>query len=117
MSNKYGKTYHDILLKFTWSPFCPQIILLAYERATPRKLQEQKGVFKHEPISYVDYTHDMEIDIEGLDGDKAEVIKMMALHRSNVPNNTWSLPRGYDYDGSKPNYPRKPELWILSKPV
>jgi hypothetical protein len=36
--------------------------------------------------------------MEGLYGDEVEVIKMMALHGSNVPDNTWSLPRGYDYD-------------------
>jgi hypothetical protein len=36
---------------------------------------------------------------------------MRALHGSNVPDNTWSLPRGYDYDWSTPSYPRKPDLW------
>jgi hypothetical protein len=36
---------------------------------------------------------------------------MMALHGNSVPDNTWSLPRGYDYDWSTPNYPRKPILW------
>jgi hypothetical protein len=34
------------------------------------------------------------MEMEGLDGDEAEAIKMMALHGSNVPDDTWSLPRG-----------------------
>jgi hypothetical protein len=43
----------------------------------------------------------MEMEIEGLEGDEAEAIKIMALHGSNVPDDTWSLPRGYDYDWQK----------------
>jgi hypothetical protein len=35
---------------------------------------------------------------------------MMALHRSNVPDNTWSLPREYNYGWSKPTFPRNPDL-------
>jgi hypothetical protein len=53
----------------------------------------------------VDYNQDMEMEMEGLDGDEAG-----ALHVSNVPDNTWNLPRGYNYYWSKPNYPRKPQL-------
>jgi hypothetical protein len=34
---------------------CPKSILLAYERAQRRKVQEDKGIFKHEPTSNVDY--------------------------------------------------------------
>jgi hypothetical protein len=40
----------------------------------------------------------MEMETEGLDGDEAGAIKMMALHGIHVPDVTWSLPRGYDYD-------------------
>jgi hypothetical protein len=39
----------------------------------------------------------------------------MSLHGSNVPYNTWSLPRGYDYDWSKPTFPRNPDLWKTAK--
>jgi hypothetical protein len=62
----------------------------------------------------VDYNQDMEMEMEtememeGLDGDEVEAIKMMTLHRSNVPDDTWSLLRGYNYDRSKPSYPRNP---------
>jgi hypothetical protein len=119
LSNKHGKTYRDQFLESTSSPICPQTILLAYERAKRRKLQEDKGIFKHEPTSNVDYNHDMEMDMEiemeGLDGDEAEAIKMIALHGSNVPDDTWSLPRGYDYDWSKPTFPRNPDLWKTAK--
>jgi hypothetical protein len=59
----------------------------------------------------VDYNQDMEIEMEGLDGDEAEVIKIMSLHGSNVPDYTWSLPRWYNYDWSTPTYPRNPEVW------
>jgi hypothetical protein len=45
MSNKQGKTYQDQFLKFVSSPVYPQTILLAYERAKRRKLQEDKGIF------------------------------------------------------------------------
>jgi hypothetical protein len=42
LSKKHGKTYQDQFLEFTSSPICPQTILLAYERAKRRKLQEDK---------------------------------------------------------------------------
>jgi hypothetical protein len=84
-----------------------------------RKLQEDKGFFKHEPTSNVDYNQDiemeMEIEMKGLDGDEVEVVKMMALPGISVPDDTWSLTRGYDYDWSKPSYPRNPELWKTAK--
>jgi hypothetical protein len=57
---------------------------------------------------------EMEMETEGLDGDEAEVIKMTALHGRNVPDDTWSLPRGYDYDWSKTTFPRNPDLWKTS---
>jgi hypothetical protein len=117
LSNKHGKAYRDQSLEFTSSPICPQTILIAYERVKHRKLEEDKGIFKHAPTSNVDYNQDMEMEmeIEGLDGDDAEAINMMALHGSNVPNDTWSLPRGYDYDWSKPTFPRNPDLWKTAK--
>jgi hypothetical protein len=59
--------------------------------------------FQHEPASNVDYSQDVDMDMERLEGDEAEAIKMMTLHRSNVPNNTWNLSTGYDYEWSKPN--------------
>jgi hypothetical protein len=40
---------------------------------------------------------------------------VMALHGINLPHNTLGVPRGYDYDWSKPSYPRKPELWKTAK--
>jgi hypothetical protein len=92
LSNKYGKTYRNQFLEFTSSPICPQTKLLAYERAKRRKLQEDKGIFKHELTSNVYYNQDMEMEMEGLDGDEAEAIKKMALHGSNVSDDTWSLP-------------------------
>jgi hypothetical protein len=98
LSNNHGKTYRDQFWGSTSLPNCPQTILLAYEKAKRRKLQEDKGVFKHEPTSNVDYNQDMEMEMEGLDGDEAEAIKMMELHGSNLPDNTWILSRGYDYD-------------------
>jgi hypothetical protein len=61
LSNKQGKTYRDQLLEFVSSPICPQTILLAYERAKSRKLQEDKGFFKHDPTSNVYYNQDMEM--------------------------------------------------------
>jgi hypothetical protein len=115
LSNKHSKTYRDQLLEFTSSPICPQTILLAYERAKRRNLQEDKGFFKHEPTSNVDYNQDMEMEMEGLDGDEAEAIKMIALYGSNVPDDMWSLPRGYNYDWSKPTFPRNPDLWKTAK--
>jgi hypothetical protein len=102
LSNKQDKTYQDQSLKFVSSSVCPQTILLAYERAKRGKLQEDKGIYKHEPTSNVDYNQDIEMEIEGLEGDESEAIKMMALHGSNVPDYTWSFPRGYGYDWSKP---------------
>jgi hypothetical protein len=57
----------------------------------------------------------MEMEIEGLEGDEAEAIKMMDLNGSNVPDDTWSLPRGYDYDWSKPTFSRNPNLWKTAK--
>jgi hypothetical protein len=57
----------------------------------------------------------MEMEMEGLDGDEAEAMKMMALHVRNVPDYTWILPRGYDYDWSKPTFPRNPDLWKTAK--
>jgi hypothetical protein len=116
LSNIQGKTYRDQFLEFLSSPICPQTIILAYERAKRRKLQEDKGIFKHEPTSNVDYNQDMEMEIEGLESDEAEAIKMMALHRSNVPDDTWSLHRGYDYDWSKPTFSMNPNLWKTAKP-
>jgi hypothetical protein len=100
LSNKHGKTYRYQFLEFTSSPICPQTILLAYERAKRRKLQEDKGIFKHEPTSNIDYYQDMDMEMEGLDGDETEAMNMMALHGSNVPHDTWILPRGYDSDWS-----------------
>jgi hypothetical protein len=50
-------------LEFTSSPICPHTILLAYERAKRRNLQEDKGLFKHEPTSNVDYNQDMEMEM------------------------------------------------------
>jgi hypothetical protein len=94
LSNKQVKTYRDQFLEFVSSPISPQTILLAYERAKRRKLQEDKRFFKHELTSNVDYNQDMEMEMEGVDGDEAEAINMMALHGSNLPDDTWSLPRG-----------------------
>jgi hypothetical protein len=45
LSNKQGKTYRDQFLEFLSSSICPQTIILAYERANRRKLQEDKGIF------------------------------------------------------------------------
>jgi hypothetical protein len=115
LSNKHGKNYRDQFLEFTSSPMCPQTILLAYDRTKRRKLQEDKGIFKHEPTSNIDYNQDIEMEMEGLDGDETAAIKMMALHGSNVPDDTLSLPRGYDYDWSKPTFPRNPYLWKTAK--
>jgi hypothetical protein len=115
LSNKQGKTYRDQFLKFLSSPICPQTILLAYERDKRRKLQEDKVFLKHEPTSNVDYNQDMEMEMVGLEGDEAEAIKMMALRGSNVPDDTWSLTIGYDYDWSKPTFSMNPNLWKTAK--
>jgi hypothetical protein len=50
-----------------------------------------------------------------LEGYEAEAIKIMALHGRNVPDDTWILPRGYDYDWSKPTFSRNPNLWKTAK--
>jgi hypothetical protein len=42
---------------------------------------------------------------------EAEALKMMRLQGSNVPDYTWNLPRGVDYDWSVPNFPRNIHLW------
>jgi hypothetical protein len=84
---------------------------LAYERAKRRKFHEDKGIFKHEPTSNVYYTQDTEIEFEGMDKDEAEALKMMSLHGRNVPDDTWNLPRGVDYDWSVQNFPRDKHLW------
>jgi hypothetical protein len=55
------------------------------------------------------------MEMEGLRDDEAEAIKMMALYGSNVPDDTWSLRRGYDYDWSTPTYLRNPDLCKTSK--
>jgi hypothetical protein len=46
-----------------------------------------------------------------MDKDEAEAIKMISVHGSNVPDDTWNLPRGGDYDWSAPNFPRDKHLW------
>jgi hypothetical protein len=46
-----------------------------------------------------------------MEQDEADVINMIALHESDVPEDTWILPRVYDYDWSKPHFPRKSNLW------
>jgi hypothetical protein len=71
LSNKQGKTFLDQFLEFTSSPICLHTILLAYDRAKRRKLQEDKGIFKHELTSNVDYNQDMEMEMEGLHVDEA----------------------------------------------
>jgi hypothetical protein len=45
-----------------------------------------------------------------MEKDESEAIKMMALHGSDVPNKTWDLPRGLDYDWSKLHFPRRVHL-------
>jgi hypothetical protein len=59
----------------------------------------------------VDYNRDMDIEFEVMDKYEAEALKMMSLHGSNVPDDTWSLSRGVDYDWSVPNFPRDKHLW------
>jgi hypothetical protein len=85
---------------------CPKSILLAYERAKMRKVQEDKGIFKHEPTSNADYNQDTDMEFEGMEQDEAEAINIMALHGSDVPDDTWDLPRGLNYDWSKHHFPR-----------
>jgi hypothetical protein len=58
-------------------------------------VQEDKGIFKHEPTPNVDYNQDMDMEYEGMEQDEAEAIKMMAIHGSNVY--TRDLPMGLDY--------------------
>jgi hypothetical protein len=69
LSNKHWKTYRD-----RFSPLCPQTMLLTYERANRRKVQEDNEVFKREPTSNVDYNQEMEMEMEmgGLDGDEKQ---------------------------------------------
>jgi hypothetical protein len=107
LSNKRGKSYCDHFLSFMASYSCPKSILLAYERAKRRKLQEDKGIFTHEPASNVDYNQDMDMEFEGMEQDEAEAIKMMALHGSGVPDDNWDLPRGLDYEWPKPRFQRR----------
>jgi hypothetical protein len=97
------------------SDSCPKSMLLDYERAARRKVQEDKSIFKHEPTSNVDYNQDMDMEFEGMEQDEAETIKMMALHWSDVPDNTWDLPRGLDYDWSESDFPRRADLWKKSE--
>jgi hypothetical protein len=111
LTNRCGVSYRTQLEAFISSSQCPKSILLAYERATRKKCQEDKGIFKHEPTYNVDYKHDMDIEFEGMKKDEAEALKMMSLHGSNVPDDTWNLPRGVDYDWSVPNFPRDKQLW------
>jgi hypothetical protein len=40
----------------------------------------------------------MDIEFEGMDKDEADALNLMSLHDSNVPDDTWNLPRGGDYD-------------------
>jgi hypothetical protein len=81
-------------------------------------MKEQNGesarkikVFKHEPTSNLDYNQYMDINFEGMDKDEADALKMMSLHISNVPDDTWNLPRGVDYDWSVPNFRTDKHLW------
>jgi hypothetical protein len=53
----------------------------------------------------------MDIEFEGMDKDEAEALKIMSLQGINVPDDTWNLPRGGDYDWSFPNFPRDKHLW------
>jgi hypothetical protein len=46
-----------------------------------------------------------------MDKDESEALKMMSLHGRNVPDDTWNLPRGVDYDWSVSNFPRDKHLW------
>jgi hypothetical protein len=73
---------------------CPKSILLSYEREKRRQVQEDKGIFKHEATSNVDYNQDIVMEYEGMEQDKSDAIKMMALHESDVSDNTWNLPSG-----------------------
>jgi hypothetical protein len=78
LSDKRGKLYCDHVLSFVVSDSCPKSILLAYERTKRRKVQEDKGIFKHEPTSNVDYNQEMDMEYEGMEQDDVEAIKMMA---------------------------------------
>jgi hypothetical protein len=110
-TNRNGKSYKAQFLDFIKTAQCSQSILLSYERAKRRKQQEDKGVFKHEPTSNVDFNQELDIEIDGLDKDEADALNMMCLHGSNVPDDTWNLDRGYDYDWSQPTFERKAHLW------
>jgi hypothetical protein len=111
LTNRCGVSYRTQFETFISSSQCPKSILLAYERAKRRKCREDKGIFKHEPTSNVDYNQDMDIEFEVMEKDEAEALKMMSLHGSNVPDDTWNLPRGVDYDWSVPNFSRDKHLW------
>jgi hypothetical protein len=111
LTNRYGISYRTQFKTFISSSQCPKSILLAYERAKRRKFQEDKGIFKHETTSNVDYNQDMDKEFEGMGKDEAEALKMMSLHGSNVPDDTSNLPRGVDYDWSVTNFPRDKQLW------
>jgi hypothetical protein len=111
LTNMCGVSYRTQFEAFISSSQYPKSILLAYERAKRRKCQEDKGIFKHEPTYNVYYNQDMDIEFEGMDKDEAEALKMMSLHGSNVPYDTWNLKRGFDYDWSVPNFPRDKHLW------
>jgi len=62
LTNRSGISYRTQFETFIYSSQGPKSILLAYERAKRRKCQEDKGVFKHEPTSNVDYNQDMDIE-------------------------------------------------------
>jgi hypothetical protein len=51
------------------------------------------------------------MEYEGMEQDEADAMKMMARHGSDVPDDTWDLRRGLDYDWSNPRSPRRDELW------
>jgi hypothetical protein len=112
-----GKPIGNSFLEFTSAPICPHTILLPYERAQYRKLQEDKGTFKHEPTSNVDYNQDMdmEMEMEGVDENEVKTIQMMVLLGSNIPGDIWNLSRGYEYGWSEPTYPRNPNWWKTSQ--
>jgi hypothetical protein len=109
LTHRCGVSYRTQFEAFISSSQCP--ILLVYEREKWRKCQEDKGIFKYEPISNVDYNQDMDIEFEGMDKDEADALKMMSHYGSNVPDDTWNLPRGVDYNWSVPNFPRDTHLW------
>jgi hypothetical protein len=72
LTNRCGVSYRTQFQTFISSIQCHKSILLAYERAKRKKCQEDKGIFKHEPTSNVDYNQDMDIEFEGMDKDEAQ---------------------------------------------